>query len=187
MDKVDFSRNFDNSQNPAAFLNAQAMADSRKARSKKNAPLKFSNVLETSFLETGELGPLADIPPSEEALQELLDNVRSSGDDLRNRPFPEEILKYKQAVRNFLNYSVKNGYELVELQGSKKKAFSGGKPEWRAAVYRQIRVVDQKLDQLAAEILTKHIKELDLKSKLSEITGLLVNLTITGKIKERDE
>jgi hypothetical protein len=40
---------------------------------------------------------------------------------------------------------------------------------------------------LAAEILSKQITELELKSRVDEITGLLVDLTITGKIRERDE
>jgi len=188
MDKVDFSRNFENPQNnPAAFMSAQALADAKKARTKKTSRAGFSDILEHSFLEAAELGPMNELPPSEAALQTLLDNVRSAGDDLRKRPLQEEILLYKQAIRDFINYVVKNGYELVELQGNKKKVVIGGKTEWRAAIYRQIKVVDQKLDRLAADILTKHINELDLVSKAEEIRGLLVDMTITGKIKERDE
>jgi uncharacterized protein YaaR (DUF327 family) len=128
------------------------------------------------------MGPLRDIEPSEEALQELLDNVRGAGDDLKNRPFPQEILKYRQAARDFLHYVLENGYKLEEFQGIKKKVAFRGETEWKATVYHQIRVVDQKLDQLAADILSRHITQLDLKAKIDHITGLLVDLTVSGKI-----
>ena len=187
MDKIDFRHTFENPQNSTALLNAHNMADSRKARNKKASSIRFSEVLGRSLLDLGELDPLRETLPSEEALQELLDDVRSTGDDLKNRPFPEEILRYKQAVRNFLHYVVENSYELEKLEGLKKKVSSRGETEWRAAVYHQVKVVDQKLDRLAVEILSKQISQLDLKSRVDEITGLLVDLTITGSIRERDE
>jgi uncharacterized protein YaaR (DUF327 family) len=141
-----------------------------------------------------EPGPLRETAPSEEALQELLDSVHGAGDDLKRRPFPDAILNYKQAVRNFLHYVVQNSYDLQEVQGIKKKtSFQGsaadtpGGTVWKSKVYHQIQIIDQKLEILAADILAKQIAELDLKSRIDEIRGLLVDLTVTGKIKERDE
>jgi len=184
MDKVDFPHGVER------FLNvgAGAKIDARKTR-EKGGPRRseFNKILEYSTLEFGELGPLSEISPSEEAVQELIDEVQSTGNDLKRRPLAGELLRYKKAVRNFLHYVVENCYELRELQGIVKKTVIRGKTEWKTTIFHQVRVVDQKLNQLAADIITKHISELELQSKIEEITGLLVDLTVTGKIRERDE
>jgi uncharacterized protein YaaR (DUF327 family) len=187
MDKVDFSQGIEKALNTGALNPALfGGAETRKARGKtgfratkagSSSRTNFSDALERSILDMGEMGPLADISPSEEAVQELLDAVQSAGDDLKHRPFPEEILSYKKAVRDFLHYVVENSYKLEKSQtalGLKK----GIEP------YKYIRIIDQKLEELAAGILTRQINQLDLKSKLEEITGLLVDLTVTGKVSQ---
>ena len=146
----------------------------------------FSEMLDNS-IQAGELGPLMDLAPSEEVLTELMDEVHSRGSDLADRPFPEEILKYKRAVRNFINYVIKNGYELQKQQGLKNKVNIRGEAEWKSKIYTQIKVVDQKLDELAAAVLSGQADRLMRISKLDEITGLLVDLTVTGVIRDRDE
>jgi uncharacterized protein YaaR (DUF327 family) len=193
MDKVDFTNN------PAALLNSQLFnnpkTEAKKSKGKGSAGgVRFSETLEHSFLETlGDLGPLTDLSPSEEAVQELLDNVRSAGDDLKNRPFPAEILTYKKAVRNFIHYVVENSYALVESDGvpsAQKPGYKGALWESRAKKqvhYYGIQIIDRKLDELAASILSGQAGRMERVAKLDEITGLLVDLTVTGKIKERDE
>jgi uncharacterized protein YaaR (DUF327 family) len=135
----------------------------------------------------GELGPLQELAPSEEALTELMDAVHSAGSDLMERPFHEEILKYKKAVRNFMHYVVENGFEMHTIQGIKKKTIVGGETKWKEKVYHQIQVIDRKLEELAAAILSSQVNQLERISKIDEIKGLLVDMTISGAIRERDE
>jgi uncharacterized protein YaaR (DUF327 family) len=185
MDKVDFSNN------PAAFLNsslyggvkAEAKKAGKKSPLRENRAVQFSEVLEQSAVDSPEApGAFQEIAPSEEKVQELLDAVRSAGDDLRQRPVPDEILKYKRAVRNFLHYVVQNGYA-VEIQegipNAQKPGYKGSL--WDPAAkkgqaFHSVQVVDRKLDRLAAEILAGQVSQLELLSKLEEITGLLVDL-----------
>jgi uncharacterized protein YaaR (DUF327 family) len=185
MDKVDFSNN------PAAFLNssiysgikAEAKKTGKKAGFREGRTVKFSEVLEKSAPDSPEaLGSFKDIAPSEEVVQELLDSVRGAGDDLRKHPMPEEILRYKKAVRNFLHYVIENGYAVEEQEGipnAQKPGYKGSL--WdpaakRATAFHVVQVVDHKLDRLAAEILTGQVSQLELLAKLEEITGLLVDL-----------
>jgi uncharacterized protein YaaR (DUF327 family) len=185
MDKVDFSNN------PAAFLNSaiyggvkpEAKKAEKKTGSRKSKGVDFSDVLKRSSADSPDpLGPLADIAPSEEAVQELLDSVRSAGDDLKQRPLPDEILRYKRAVRDFLHYVVQNGYAVEEHEGipnAQKPGYKGSLWEpaaKKATAYHTIQVVDRKLEQLAAGILAGQVSQLELLSKLEEITGLLVDL-----------
>ena len=160
--------------------------ETKKARGKGDIrgkdKLKFSDILERSAQGAGDLGPLRKVAPSEEALTELMDAVHSAGNDLKERPFADEIFRYKKAVRNFIHYVVENGYEIEKVQGAKRKTQIRGEAEWEAKVYHQIRVIDQKLEELAAAILSGQASQLTRVSKLDEITGLLVDLTVSGVI-----
>ena len=155
-----------------------------KEESKGTRKSRFSEILET-FVPT--LGPLRELAPSEEALTELMDAVHSAGSDLKDRPFPGEILRYKKAVRDFVHYIVENGFEVQKNQGIKKKVVVRGETTWHAGVFHQVRVIDQKLEELAAAVLSGQTNQLERVSKLDEITGLLVDLTISGAIRERND
>jgi uncharacterized protein YaaR (DUF327 family) len=130
---------------------------------KKNA---FSRLLERQEVREAE-AILPDYPPSEEALQELLDDVHSSGDALRLRPLAEEIKRYKQAVRHFLHYVVENGYSV------KTENYLFNHEKRHKAL---IEVVDRKLEQLATGVLSGQLGQIDILARLDEITGLLVDL-----------
>jgi uncharacterized protein YaaR (DUF327 family) len=136
-----------------------------KGRVKKNA---FSRLLEGQEVwETEEAFALPDYPPSEQALQELLDDVHSAGDALRLRPLAEEIKRYKQAVRQFLHYVVANNYAV------KTENYLFNHEKRRKTL---IEVVDRKLEQLAGGILSGQLGQIDILARLDEITGLLVDL-----------
>jgi uncharacterized protein YaaR (DUF327 family) len=181
MDKV-------NLPDPAGFFlnpagHAQARAETRKARLKPVRDTRkavFSTLLDAE--KSAELGPLPDLPVSDETISRLMDEVRSAGDILRNRPFPDEILAYKRAVRNFMHYVVENGFQVLTSAGIPKFLKPGyqgprGTPEaWERRAYVQVQVIDKKLEDLAAGILGSQTNQLELAARLEEITGLLVDL-----------
>jgi len=129
-----------------------------------------------------ELGPLRDLPVSEDTVNYLMDEVRNAGDVLQSRPFAEEITRYKQSVRNFMNYIVKNAYALEHEDGIPnflKPGFKGqrGTPESRDGKrYTKIQVIDKKLEDLAAILLSSQAQKMEMVSRLEEIRGLLVDL-----------
>ncbi|MDR1239312.1 MAG: YaaR family protein [Treponema sp.] len=140
----------------------------------------FSTLLEAE--KSAELGPLPDFPVSDETVSQLMDEVRAAGDDLRDRPFPDEILHYKRAVRNFMHYVVKNGYQVQTGTGIPKFLKPGykgprGTPEsLERRAYIQVQVIDKKLEDMAAFILNSQMNQLELAARLEEITGLLIDL-----------
>jgi uncharacterized protein YaaR (DUF327 family) len=149
--------------NPSYAARTETKKPGSKGGVKKNV---FSRLL-GEVREAEEASALEDVSPSEEALQELLDDVHSAGDALRLRPLGEEIRRYKQAVRQFLRYVVANSYA-VKTEGY---LFNHEK---RCKV--QIEVVDRKLEELAAGILSGQLGQVDILARLDEITGLLVDL-----------
>jgi len=179
MDKVDFTA--------ASLLNAPlgpgvkpgTKKTGSKGGVKGSARSFFSELMDNSAPVEG-LGPLREFAASEEALAELMDEVHSAGSDLIERPFSDEILRYKRAVRNFVHYVVENSYEVEKFQ-TKRRELRKLKP------HIQIQVIDRKLEELAAAILSGQATQLKLVSKIDEIKGLLVDLTISGVIKERND
>ena len=187
MDKVDISSS--SFFNPSLLPNLKPETKRTRAKgdNRLNRRSLFTEILENAG-PVRDLGPLREMAPSDEALTELMDAVYSAGSDLKERPFHDEILRYKKAVRNFIHYVVENGYELKEIQGAKKKVvLSSGETKWNSKIHHQVQVVDKKLEELAAALLSNQLSQLERVSKIDEITGLLVDLTISGEIKERDD
>ena len=185
MDKVDFTAASLLNTTIHPGLKPETKRTKAKGELRSAHKTMFSEILEKSA--PADLGPLLEFAPSEEALTELMDAVHSAGSDLKDRPFADEILRYKQAVRNFVHYVIENGYEVQKFQGIKKKMILRGETEWKSRIYYQVKVIDQKLEELAAAILAGQTSQLERVSKIDEVTGLLVDLTITGVIKERDD
>jgi uncharacterized protein YaaR (DUF327 family) len=163
MDRIDIPGGAPIFNSPSYAARTETRKSQGKGGVKKSA---FSRLLGEAR-ETEETLALGDCPPSEEALQELLDDVHSAGDALRLRPLAEEIKRYKQAVRQFLQYVVANGYEV------KTESYLHNHEKRRKV---QIEVVDRKLEQLAAGILSGQLGQVDILARLDEITGLLVDL-----------
>jgi uncharacterized protein YaaR (DUF327 family) len=157
--------NIDIISNLTAFLNpAPNNAHSGAKKTKETSKTRFFTLFEHSVQETVPSDIPDESPVSE---KELLDEVHVSGDELKNRPFPEEIIRYKRAVRNFLQYVVKNGYTTErQISGAnlmKRKKFT------------LVQVIDQKLEQLAVGILAGQTTQLEILANLEEIKGLLVD------------
>jgi len=168
--------------NPAAY--APVKPEEKKSKGiRRGEKSEFSRLFDSFRGKTAdELGPLRDLPVSEDSVNLLMDEVRSAGDTLKNRPFPEEIMRYKQAVRNFMNYIVKNTFSLEREEGIPnflRPGFKGqrGTPEaMEGKLYTKIQVIDKKLEDLAAMLLSSQGQQFELVSRLEEIKGLLVDL-----------
>jgi uncharacterized protein YaaR (DUF327 family) len=165
MAKIDFPNVF------TPFFNAppgvKAKTETRKTKAR--TAVSFDTLLDEAQQDEA-IDALSDIPASDEAVQEMLDAVHSAGDALKNHPLPQEILRYKQAVRAFVHYVVGNGYDAERQVHGSKRSRRGERVETVA------RVVDNKLEQLAAGILAGQTTQMDILNRLEEITGLLVDL-----------
>ena len=172
MAKVDFPDSSNIFYNPATYENAKAelkKAQDKEIKGPKKA--KFSSILENEVKsEATETREIRDLPPSQENLELLLDDVHNSGDILKQRPFPEEIKQYKKAVRNFLHYIIENGYAVEKHISPNTNVLKPKK------IHTIVQVVDQKLEQLAAGILSGQLTQLNILARVDEINGILVDL-----------
>lgn len=108
------------------------------------------------------------MPFSEAEAAELLDTVHEAGESLKKDPDGERVKAYKTAVRNFVHYVVERAYDVVEKS-------SGGNILKRKK-FTTVVVIDERLERLAAEVLSAQRDKLDILRRLDEIHGLLVDL-----------
>ena len=170
MARVDFPADQTPFFNPAVYANTQGEAKKAKDRAtvRGGQKVRFSTIMDDAASAASEAHAVQTYPVSEEAVKALLDDVHDSGDKLRNRPFPEEIKQYKQAVRNFLHYIVENGYGIEE--------HTSGANLLKRKKFTIVQVVDHKLEQLAAGILSGQTAQIELLARIDEIQGLLIDL-----------
>ncbi len=108
----------------------------------------------------------------ESAIVFLKDNVDMAGELLKNSQTPETFGKYKKAVSQFLRYLEKNNYEVVKIQ---RRGFNR-RTKKRLDPRVQVKVINQKLDQLATDMLFNHRDKLGLLARLEELNGLLIDI-----------
>lgn len=171
MAKVDFPESQTPFYNPSVYSTAQNELKKQKKTASGKAPrvMSFTKLLESSEEETLVTPvPVPEGLSSSEALQYLLDQVHTAGEALKEKPFQEQIVHYKEAVRNFMKYVVDNSYTVEEK--------TSGTNILKRKKFTIVQVIDKKLDQLAAGILAGQASQIQILAKLDEIKGLLINL-----------
>lgn len=125
----------------------------------------FSRSLESEGVASSEVRPQA----TEAETAELLNAVFEAGDTLRRELTSERLEAYRNAVRAFLSAVVQRGLDVEEL--------TSGANILRRKRYTLVRVVDSRLEELAAGMVSSQSNQLELLAKVDEINGLLVDLT----------
>ncbi len=153
----------------------------KKTKSDKNKKSisKFKDVLTTILSsEETKIDNSSDIfeqikdLPQDEAVSLLQDAVRSSGDTLKTHQNPQTILAYKQSVKNFITYVTRKAYTV----NTKKYIGRAKNNQLKKHAFTQIKVINEKLDKFAGELLYDQKSQLFILERLEEIRGLLIDL-----------
>jgi len=154
-----------------------------KDKSRASKPSFLNLLREEKSAGAGSADAAAEAPDAgaDNDISLLLDDLHSTGDALKKRPFPGEIAAYKTAAGRFIKFVVLHGFEVKTSEGIKNKYKAGFKN--RNSVqgdnknrYSNIAVIDEKLEALAASILAGQTGQLRFLERIDEINGLLVNL-----------
>ncbi|MFA9556021.1 YaaR family protein [Evansella sp. AB-rgal1] len=103
-----------------------------------------------------------------ERLGVLLGKIEDQGKILGESRTIDELRKYKQLVKDFMDDAVKLGLSLEEQKGFNRRG--------RTKVYKIVREVDRKLLDLTDAIIKEQKKGLDILNMVGEIQGLLINI-----------
>jgi uncharacterized protein len=155
---------------PQPFLPRKEDPAARKGRKTADtAKAGFGGLLNKADAETVASHEVRTAAEAEAALEVLLDEVYSSGQDLARNPSPENVIAYKKAVGRFVRQVVDGSVELAETEGRLRKDMK--KPK-----YAVLHVIDEKLEKLGAYVLQNQKDRLEILRKVDELHGLLVDL-----------
>lgn len=119
----------------------------------------FSEVLQTEAVEVRDIDLAAALEEVEEYAQRL-----------RESPILENLLRYKKKVRAILLFLVEQSYDVRE---NAVYDFQG-----RRRLLVLVESIDQRLEDLTRDFLSRQTSSLDLVGRLDEIRGLLLDLQI---------
>lgn len=104
----------------------------------------------------------------EEGLQVLLNEINTASEDLRRTRTRENLNRYRDSIQAFVKVVMEKSYSVEE----KTKGYG---PTRRK--YETVRVIDQKLAQLAEGILSMEKRRIEVcLGRMDEIRGLLLDL-----------
>ncbi|EYE89199.1 hypothetical protein Q428_03645 [Fervidicella metallireducens AeB] len=135
--------------------------------SNKNSLSKPNNTKEKSFkMESFSSSlDLAYREKTEEELQKMLQEIDRIGRRLISTRSAEDAREYKNKIKNYLSFIVKNIYILKREPGV-----------YNYGIHTRIEIIDSKLDELTKELLNDQKESIELADRIHEIKGLLVDV-----------
>jgi uncharacterized protein len=103
-----------------------------------------------------------------EQLQRKLQDIYNQGERFSRSMTVRELKLYQQMVKKFLEDTVRRGVGLKEQRSFDRRG--------RMKRYKLLDEIDEKLIEMAEELLQTEQGRLELLSKIGEIRGLLINL-----------
>lgn len=166
--------------NPLFYSQSAAALEAAK-KNKKEEEQKKTGKVKTRFADL--LHKAEEIPATDpdlpieiasmeidEAVAFLMDEVTMAGEELKNSPLPKCYESYKKKITQFLHFVEKNTYDIENQLGIRSPRFKNRKK------YIIVTVVNEKLEQLARDIMFIQSSQISMLAKVEEIKGLLVDL-----------
>jgi len=165
MESIDFTNSIVTAQ--------QGQLSKRNVKKKEKTKKTFSSVIKEQHEQktANEITLNTNDLDTNDALEKLLDNVHSAGDELKKgNPTLQQIHEYKQAVRKFMQYVLHEGFSVKEEKGRLNPQTLQQKK------YTAVEIINKELDKLAAGILQRQSSQMEILKRIDEINGLLIDL-----------
>ena len=98
--------------------------------------------------------------------EELVEEIARQGKRFAKNPTQELLILYKSMVKDFLQYVTKHMLQVEHRAGGKLKQ----------KLYSVTTVIDKKLEDLTAQVMSQQANNIQLLSTLDEIRGILIDL-----------
>lgn len=156
-----------------SYIPAQLNGEN-KGKTEKSRKSRFGNLLTPADGPDGERLPIEAVRLSgldeEEALEELIDRLFESGEELKRLPVEEKFKEYKENIRILVNYVSQKSYDVVREKGVVNPR------NFNRKQYVNVELINNKLDNLAAYILSRQKDQFELLRRVDEINGLIINV-----------
>ncbi len=102
------------------------------------------------------------------ALRTMMEEITMQGEKIKKRKNINDMRKYRSLVKGFLNEILNRSHQFERENFLDRRG--------RHRVYGIIRLVDENLDRLAAELVKEEKDNLTIMNAIGEIRGLLIDL-----------
>ena len=103
-----------------------------------------------------------------EKLNYLLTDIDKQSEKLGNKLYISDLVKYKNLVKEFLDFAVRNTYHFS------KESFLDRRGRHR--VFSIVKEVDQELEKLTQQFLSDEKDSIKILKKMDDIRGLLIDI-----------
>lgn len=164
----------------SSIANANKNKKSEKLKNESTKKTSFKSIFEKN-VETQELIS-SGLPVElaglsiEESLVFLKDNVDSAADKLSQDFNNESFANFKKSVGQFVKFVVSKNFEIEKI---KRRGFTTKKSVYHTEVkprepHVQVKIIDNKINELAIMVLNNHKDKLKLLERVGEIKGLVL-------------
>ncbi len=103
-----------------------------------------------------------------ERLNTIMGEITEQGEKIKKRRDIQDMRRYRSLVKDFMNEIVNRSHKFSRENFLDKRG--------RHRVYGMIRLVDEKLDAIAAELINDEMDLLVIMNNIDEIRGLLLDI-----------
>lgn len=166
---------------------ASQLKNQKADKAQKVSKSKFTDFLKTNKSE--EKVQSSDFPPEiqdmslDEAIIFLKDRVDTSGNELSESISQENLEKFKESVGQFIRFIVEHNFEVSSKRPRRAQFVSpigyfsnyNTKPHPKDPKV-QVNLINEKLDNLARDMLSTQMNNLKILAQVNEIKGLVIDL-----------
>ncbi len=96
-------------------------------------------------------------------IEQLIHQLDKNGRRFAENPSAENLRVYKRDIQSFLYFVNKQSYNVKEVYG-------------RKVDYKIVHTINDRLEELAKEVISREIPRMALLAKIDEIRGLIIDL-----------
>ncbi|MEG6615920.1 YaaR family protein [Peptococcaceae bacterium 1198_IL3148] len=108
---------------------------------------------------------MANKDHTKQQLKEMLDKIKDLGNKLKQQITPENVMEYKEQIREYLAYVLKNYHKIKRVRSVDY-----------SNLYLRIEIIDQEVEQLTNHFLSEQQDTLEVIAKVDKIAGLLLDI-----------
>lgn len=135
-------------------------------KKKKSSSPDSVEVVHSEFLDVLEEIKVED--KYDLQLSDLIKEIDLQGKSFKKNPTLQELKKYKTLIKNFLDVIVEKSYKISEKSGIRRSL--------KQKLFKNIEIINLKLDDISKTVISDQIDSIELASKIDEIRGLLIDL-----------
>lgn len=152
-------------------LNHLASEAGLKSRKKEKIDNKKKNLFQRELKRADESSRITTPGlTGDEELSELMDVLFKNGEDMVKDPTMNNLRSYRSSVSLFFKFVIKESLNFDSIEGRlNTKTFE-------RKCYALVSVVDNKIDDIAKNVLGDQRKQFDLLGAVEEINGLIIDL-----------